>query len=101
MKQEEEKTDPEVVDLVTPTVDLTLDDFLADWADPEVPELPDAEADPDNAVGAYYMTLVWQLRIRFPREFSQKSTHAWYMACLLYTSPSPRAATLSRMPSSA
>ena len=79
VKQEEEKTDPEVVDLVTPTGDLTLDD-LADWADPEVPELPDAEADPDNAVGAYYMTLVWQLRIRFPREFSQKSTHAWYMA---------------------
>ena len=25
----------------------------------------------------------------------------WYMACLLYTSPSPRDATLSRMPSSA
>ena len=81
VKQEEEKTDPEptVVDLVTPTVDLTLDDFLTDWADPEVPELPDAEA-PDNPVGAYYMTLVWQLRIRFPREFSKKSTQAWYMA---------------------
>ena len=25
----------------------------------------------------------------------------WFMACLLYTSPSPRDATLSRMPSSA
>ena len=29
------------------------------------------------------------------------SLHAQYQACLLYTSPSPRDATLSRMPSSA
>ena len=27
--------------------------------------------------------------------------HPWYRICLLYTSPSPRDATLSRMPSSA
>ena len=31
----------------------------------------------------------------------EQGANYWYMACLLYTSPSPRDATLSRMPSSA
>ena len=32
---------------------------------------------------------------------SREAAEAWYNDCLLYTSPSPRDATLSRMPSSA
>ena len=35
------------------------------------------------------------------RFYSRNSTDEWIRACLLYTSPSPRDATLSRMPSSA
>ena len=30
-----------------------------------------------------------------------EAKHGWYLACLLYTSPSPRDGLLSRMPSSA
>ena len=33
--------------------------------------------------------------------FPTKKDEAWKYTCLLYTSPSPRDATLSRMPSSA
>ena len=38
------------------------------------------------------------------KEYAEASTtndRGWHLACLLYTSPSPRDATLSRMPSSA
>ena len=38
-------------------------------------------------------------RQNIPTEETQKQLQSWY--CLLYTSPSPRDATLSRMPSSA
>ena len=36
-----------------------------------------------------------------PREYyrDNRNKYAWYSTCLLYTSPSPRDATLSRMPS--
>ena len=37
----------------------------------------------------------------FPYQFDAKEIAAQLHACLLYTSPSPRDATLSRMPSSA
>ena len=37
----------------------------------------------------------------WPSRFDQPSTNPWDHDCLLYTSPSPRDATLSRMPSSA
>ena len=42
----------------------------------------------------------------YSKEFMDKEwdavwTKTWLIACLLYTSPSPRDATLSRMPSSA
>ena len=36
-----------------------------------------------------------------PQTHGQRTTSYYNMACLLYTSPSPRDATLSRMPSSA
>ena len=35
------------------------------------------------------------------KQYEDEATTAWSKACLLYTSPSPRDATLSRMPSSA
>ena len=40
--------------------------------------------------------------LKFFEEFSEyHPDDAWYLACLLYTSPSPRDGLLSRMPSSA
>ena len=38
---------------------------------------------------------------RLAELLSAKRLNSWYNTCLLYTSPSPRDATLSRMPSSA
>ena len=37
----------------------------------------------------------------FPFQFVHSSSYVYILVCLLYTSPSPRDATLSRMPSSA
>ena len=52
--------------------------------------------------------LAWDLKNRVSilvynshNEFQQTNVVGVYMSCLLYTSPSPRDATLSRMPSSA
>ena len=48
-----------------------------------------------------------ELRLKIPSEFKkvwlQAEKEVWepWLSCLLYTSPSPRDATLSRMPSSA
>ena len=42
-----------------------------------------------------------KLGLRNPGIFSGIENTAWHSVCLLYTSPSPRDATLSRMPSSA
>ena len=38
---------------------------------------------------------------RYPGQYEDSETGLYYNSCLLYTSPSPRDATLSRMPSSA
>ena len=40
-------------------------------------------------------------KVEEPKELTQQEKSGNYQACLLYTSPSPRDATLSRMPSSA
>ena len=47
------------------------------------------------------LTPGWLTREQTYRTLGGKSPSANYRACLLYTSPSPRDATLSRMPSSA
>ena len=39
--------------------------------------------------------------VKLTKKFGAESSHKYINACLLYTSPSPRDATLSRMPSSA
>ena len=59
-----------------------------------------------GAGGNSHMLRRWDVLNRLAvrgAEFSAqgKSDWAWFIRCLLYTSPSPRDATLSRMPSSA
>ena len=63
---------------------------------------------PYNASTAYVNTIPPHLEARSPGDFevehrirSMVRWNATAMVCLLYTSPSPRDATLSRMPSSA
>ena len=54
------------------------------------------KANQDSAVKSWRIKDVWQQRWDRYRETGEK-----FLSCLLYTSPSPRDATLSRMPSSA
>ena len=68
-------TEPDEYDSVH--MDLTEEAFAV-WEDPTA--LPRPERDPANPANCRYMTLVWQLRVRFPRQFAQKSTKAWYSA---------------------
>ena len=44
---------------------------------------------------------IWEKVFSFQKNFDNKLTDPVWETCLLYTSPSPRDATLSRMPSSA
>ena len=44
---------------------------------------------------------VYQPGVYQPQQTQSSNTFLYVLACLLYTSPSPRDATLSRMPSSA
>ena len=80
--------------------------FLAKQADFILHTPIDKEADPNNlaptastavqmAMGDAVASSLLALRGFSPNDFAQ------YHPCLLYTSPSPRDATLSRMPSSA
>ena len=59
------------------------------------------ESDSDNELGGLFMSSnagkSWK-RITNDHRLLQR---AWYYICLLYTSPSPRDRTRSRMPSSA
>ena len=60
---------------------------------------PNANSDDLNDIKREFrqapVTLTWQRFLRTQQEMM------WRQTCLLYTSPSPRDATLSRMPSSA
>ena len=83
----------------------------APWWDVDVSKIPDAtptvhtgnyKANPYTVLGKTYFP------IPDSRNYRAEGTASWYgtkfhgqNTCLLYTSPSPRDATLSRMPSSA
>ena len=54
-----------------------------------------------NVMNAKYRDLPWKLSYSYGRALQASTLKAWLGDCLLYTSPSPRDATLSRMPSSA
>ena len=58
-----------------------------------------AEALPQN--GKIHTCELMDKHIKTASEWFKKSENGYKISCLLYTSPSPRDATLSRMPSSA
>ena len=66
----------------------------------KIDENPDVQKDYEYTRGELYSLIdQGQEAVRGALEVAQESGHP--RACLLYTSPSPRDATLSRMPSSA
>ena len=61
-----------------------------------------ARSDSDRGRNAWLaLSIALNLGLLFYFKYTYFLTDAWNGACLLYTSPSPRDATLSRMPSSA
>ena len=70
----------------------TLADYYAEYAKPQ--NAPSK----DMLSSGYYMGLVWGFLNGDSRRSYRPPKN---ITCLLYTSPSPRDATLSRMPSSA
>ena len=96
-------------------VDAKVYDSLYDWENALKEWTKHLNQDPDNQAAIYgYAKSLFKLH-RFEECFAflekelEKDPNSWvvhkfmisYHSCLLYTSPSPRDATLSRMPSSA
>eukprot|EP00656_Telonema_subtile_P005820 TRINITY_DN12660_c0_g1_i1.p1 TRINITY_DN12660_c0_g1~~TRINITY_DN12660_c0_g1_i1.p1 ORF type:complete len:112 (-),score=27.81 TRINITY_DN12660_c0_g1_i1:14-349(-) len=88
---EDESDSPVRTPEPSPTPKKEISSPVLEFAPPELPEraeIPRASTPEDNGSGARLAAAVQRVKAR-------------YSGCLLYTSPSPRDRTRSRMPSSA
>ena len=79
--------------------------FWLDQCDTPFPDLSLALKEPNGLIAIGGEMSIERLLDAYSKGifpwYREDETILWYSPCLLYTSPSPRDATLSRMPSSA